>query len=479
MSTSTRTLFSTFNNKPPDEWIAKELATSRFGDKRLDKRFERLVNHLWHGVGNSLPFACQDWANTKAAYRFLSNDKVTECDILASHFASTQARVKQTPILILHDTTEFTYKREPFDLIGVTNLIKGGAHKYSGRAVHTVCGLLMHSSLAVTTDGLPLGLAAVKFWTRRRFKGSKALSKKINPTRVPIDQKESFCWLENLRASTGLFARPEQCVHIGDRGSDIYELFCVAQTHGTHFLIRTCVDRLAGDGGHTVAREMQDTRVKGFHRVTLHDKNDQATHAKLEIKYRRITVLPPIGKQKCYPPLVLTVLHASEVDAPAHRKKLEWKLITDLPVRTRKEAIEKLDWYAMRWKIELFHKILKSGCKAEDSKLRTAQRLTNIIAIFCIVSWRIFWMTMLNRTCHNCPARAALTPNEIGLLQRMIKKKAVNDGQSPLSQCLVQIAKLGGYLARARDPPPGNTVMWRGLARLSDIQMGFNLKATQ
>lgn len=149
MSTSTRTLFSTPNNKLPDEWIAKELATSRFGDKRLDKRFERLVNHLWHGVGNSLPFACQDWANTKAAYRFLSNDKVTECDILASHFASTQARVKQTnvdakaPILILHDTTEFTYKREPFDLIGVTNLIKGGAHKYSGRAVHTVCGLCL------------------------------------------------------------------------------------------------------------------------------------------------------------------------------------------------------------------------------------------------------------------------------------------------------------------------------------------------
>ncbi|NYT64099.1 transposase [Alcaligenaceae bacterium] len=283
MSTSTRISLPTLHKTPPDEWIAKELAASRFGDRRLDKRFERLVNHLWSGIGNSLPFACQDWANTKAAYRFLSNEKVTEDDILASHFQSTQARVTQAstdakaPILILHDTTEFTYKREPFDLIGVTNLIKGGAHKYSGRAVHTVCGLLMHSSLAVTTDGLPMGLAAVKFWTRKKFKGTKALSKKINPTRVPIDQKESFCWLENLRESTCLLARPEQCVHIGDRGSDIYELFCVAQAQGTHFLIRTCVDRLAGDGGHTVAQEMQDTRVKGFHRVTLHDKSDKAT----------------------------------------------------------------------------------------------------------------------------------------------------------------------------------------------------------
>jgi|TARA_R100001369_G_scaffold69650_1_gene97283 hypothetical protein len=154
-------------------------------------------------------------------------------------------------------------------------------------------------------------------------------------------------------------------------------------------------------------------------------------------------------------------------------------LITDLPIRTRKDAIEKLDWYPMRWKIELFHKIPKSGCKAEDSKLRTAQRLTNIIAIFCIVSWRIFWMTMLNRACKNCPAPAALTPSEIGLLQRMIKKKTVDDGLSLLSKCLLQIAKLGGYLARANDPPPGNTVMWRGLARLSDIQLGFNLERAQ
>ncbi len=250
----------------------------------------------------------------------------------------------------------------------------------------------------------------------------------------------------------------------------------MAQEHGTHFLVRTCVDRLASDGAHTVADEMQETRVKGFHRVALHDKNDKARHVKLEIKYRRITVLPPIGKQKCYPPLRLTVLQATEVDAPAHRNKLEWKLITDLPVRTRHDAIEKLDWYAMRWKIELFHKILKSGCKAEDSKLRTAQRLTNIIAIFCIISWRIFWMTMLNRASHDCPARAALTTQEIGLLQHMIKKKSPHAESVSLSKCLLQIAKLGGYLARASDPPPGNTVMWRGLVRLSDIQLGFDLK---
>jgi Transposase DDE domain len=256
---------------------------------------------------------------------------------------------------------------------------------------------MMHSSLAVTTDGLPLGLGAVKFWTRDKFKGTAALKRKVNPTRVPIEHKESIRWLENLRRSTALMDDPGQCVHIGDRESDIYELFCAAQEAGTHFLIRTCVDRLAGDGNHTIADDMAEVRVKGLHRMEVRDKDGNPQKATLEIRYRKIRVLPPIGKQKRYPTLTLTVIHAEERGTPAGREKITWKLITDLPVRSRRGAVEKIKWYALRWKIEVFHKVLKSGCKAEEAKLRTAQRLTNLIALFCILSWRVFWMTMLNR----------------------------------------------------------------------------------
>jgi hypothetical protein len=178
-----------------DGWVGRETAGCQFGDKRLDKRFTHLVDALWRSVGQPIPYACQDWANTKAAYRFLSNERVTESDILSGHFYSTRMRVVSaltvnaaSPLLVLHDTTEFTYKREPFDLVGVTNAIK-----YSGRATHTVGGIFMHSSLAVTTEGLPMGLSAVKFWTRDKFKGTRALAKKINPTRIPIENKESYC----------------------------------------------------------------------------------------------------------------------------------------------------------------------------------------------------------------------------------------------------------------------------------------------
>lgn len=421
--------------------------------------------------------ACQDWANTKAAYRFLSNERVDEADILSGHFAATAARFAATTgtVLVLQDTTEFSFKRERPEQIGFTKSIRTRIDRR--RSVFSVCGILMHSSLAVTTEGLPLGVAAIKFWNRKKFKGARALKTKINPTRVPIEAKESVRWLQNMEQSTALLAAPKRCVHIGDRESDIYELFCKAQHLGTHFVVRTCVDRLAGDGEHTIADEMDEVAVKGLHRIETRDEHGEVCRATLELKYLRIRVLPPIGKQKQYPELDLTVIHAVERGPPKGRRPIEWKLITDLPVRTRTEAIEKLDWYAMRWKIEVFHKILKSGCKAEEPKLRTAERLANLISLFCILSWRVFWLTMLNRTMPDAEPQTALTETEIRVLDGLVPDKSGTRRRRTLSDYLTKLARLGGYLARTRDPPPGNMVMWRGLARPTDIQLGVEIGA--
>jgi hypothetical protein len=457
-------------------WVDRELAGCQFKDERLGKRFRTLLEQLSDGTGESIPMACQDWANTKAAYRFFSNERVSEKDILAGHFQATRARFAATGemALVLHDTTEFSYHREDGRAIGL--LSKSHIGTKSRPRHHRVCGILMHSSLAVTPEGLPLGLSAIKFWTRDEFKGTNALKKHINPTRVPIEEKESIRWLQNLQESTALLGTAERCIHVGDRESDIYELFCAASEIGTHFVLRTCVDRLAGDGAHTIEDEMQEVDCKGLHRIEVRDKKGNTREAVLELKYRRIRILPPIGKQKRYPPLTLTVLHAQERDAPQGCEAIDWKLITDLPVRSRAQAIEKLDWYALRWKIEVFHKIMKSGCKAEDSKLRTAERLVNLVATFCIMSWRIFWMTMLNRSTTDASPKFALTPLEIKLLDRLVKDKGTQTPRrKTLSHYLIKIAQLGGYLARANDPPPGNMVMWRGLARLTDIEMGFAL----
>jgi hypothetical protein len=459
------------------DWLDEELAGSSFVDERLGKRLRKLVELMGNALGSTVPLACQDWANTKAAYRFFSNERVNEAEILAGHFAATRDRFAATegPILVLQDTTEFTFQRERAAPVGVTYSVNSGKDKTGRYRMHTVCGLLMHASLAVTTDGLPLGLAAIKFWNRQKFKGTAALKRKINPTRVPIEQKESFRWLENMRQSIALFDAPERCIHVGDRESDIYELFCLAEELGTHFLVRTCVDRLAGDGNHTIADEMCALGVAGLHYVEVADNAGRIETATVEIKYGRIHVLPPIGKQKRYPALTLTVLHAQEREQPKGRPRIDWKLITDLPVHSHREAVEKLHWYALRWKIETFHKILKSGCRAEQARLRTAERLVRLIAVFCILSWRVFWLTMINRSLPQAEPDLALTKLEIRLLDHIVPDRGMRPAGISLAKYLTKIARLGGYLARANDPPPGNTVMWRGLARLIDIKLGATL----
>jgi hypothetical protein len=185
-------------------------------------------------------------------------------------------------------------------------------------------------------------------------------------------------------------------------------------------------------------------------------------------------VLPPLAKRKRYPALALTVICADEQETPENRQPIHWRLITDLPVTCVDEAIEKIGWYALRWKIELFHKILKSGCRAEEAKLRSAERLVNLLALFCILAWRVFWLTMLTRTAPQASPRLVITPLEIRLLDQLVKDKTSSPALT-LAHYLTKIARLGGYLARAKDPPPGNMVLWRGLSRLTDIELGASL----
>jgi hypothetical protein len=455
-------------------WIDDELAGCHLVDRRLERRLHGLLGRMADAMGESIPFACQDWANTKAAYRFLSNEDVSEREILDGHFCATASRVSavEGPVLVLQDTTEFSFQRARPEAIGSIGVSPTRRDLNGQLRMHTICGLLMHSSLAITPEGLPLGLAAIRYWSRAKFKGTAALKRHVNPTRVPIEGKESMRWLANMQEATALLGNPDRLVHIGDRENDIYEFFCATREAGTHFLVRTCVDRLAGDGKHTVAAEMKQVMVAGHHKVEV----DDGTTAELTLRYKRIHVLPPIGKQKRYPALDLTIIHAREEAEPDGRPAIDWKLVTDLPVTSPAEAVQMLRWYAMRWKIEVFHKILKSGCRAEEARLRTAERLVNLIAMFCIVAWRLFWMTMINRVAARASPRLALTEDEIMLLDQIPHRR--DNGQAgSLADYLTRIARLGGYLARKHDPPPGNTVIWRGWSRLMDIKFGASLAA--
>ena len=229
-------------SRPSPHWTEREVDEAAFHDIRLGRRCAGLLKQIGDAMGESIPHACYDWSNTKAAYRFLSNARVGEGSILSGHFAATRSRCDafDGPILLLQDTTEFSFQRANVNAVGVTKSVNSGRDKQGRVRHHTVCGMLMHSSLAVTAQGLPLGLAAVKFWTRKKFKGTRALKRKVNPTRVPIERKESVRWLDNFRQSIELLGQPARFIHVGDRESDIFELYCLTRDLGSHFLARRC-----------------------------------------------------------------------------------------------------------------------------------------------------------------------------------------------------------------------------------------------
>lgn len=457
-------------------WVETETAECDLGDARLNRRLGAMLAALGERPGKSLPTAFQDWSNTKAAYRFFSNGNVSEDKILEGHFAASALRIQATegPVLILQDTTEFSFKRAAPEKIGFTKIATGPKGKDRRHQKYRVCGLLMHASLAITPEGLPLGLTAAKFWSRAQFKGCDALKRKINPTRVPIEQKESMRWLDNLRLSTELAGAPERCVHVGDRESDIYELYCLAEDIGTNFLVRSCVDRLAEDGGTTIAKVMAEVQPSGTHEVRFRDAQGKDHRAVLSVRHATMTVRPPIGKQRTYRHQDLQIIHAEELDPPEGRPAVFWKLITNLPVETHADAINKLEWYALRWKIETFFRTLKTGCRIEEMRLATADRLANCIALCCVVAWRVSWLTMLSREAPEAAPTAVFTETERHMLEQATPERK---RQAPrnLDFYVRAVARLGGYLDRASDTPPGTTVIWRGFSRLADLVEGARI----
>ena len=454
--------------KMGSSWVKDELGESVFKDKRLNDRFLSICENMANSIGSTIPDICEDWAQAKATYRFLSNDRVSEAEILEGHFNSTKRRIEACtePVLILHDTTEFTYKRTGEHELGLVHRtkLKGRA----GLVEYTLRGILMHASLAVTPEGLPLGLSSVKFWTRNEFKGTNALKRKINPTRVPIEKKESYRWIQNLRDTSSLIENPDRFIHIGDRENDIYEFFTEAENIGTNFVIRACVNRLADDS--TISDILGQEDPSFTRQISFIDQNNREISTRIAVTFKKMEIHPPIGKEGRYHSLDLIFINAREVGQPVDRDPINWNLITNISAQSSDDIWTMINWYKRRWSIEIYFKVLKTICRAEDSKLRASDRLARLIAILSVMSWRIHWLTMLSREEDKIPMKIAFSPLEISILEKVVPQKKSEMRKTTAQYYLRKVAQLGGYLARASDPPPGPLVIWRGLMKLSDFQ---------
>jgi len=190
-----------------------------------------------------------------------------------------------------------------------------------------------------------------------------------------------------------------------------------------------------------------------------------------------MTVRPPIAKQKKYPLQTMQIVHAEEIDPSEGRDPVCWKLITNLAAESHEDAVHKLRWYARHRKIETLFKTLKTGCKIENMRLNTADRLANCIALFCVVAWRISWLAVLPRQSPTASPAAVFTDTELRLLEQTMpssRKTALRD----LKFFATAVARLGGHLDRSHDAPPGTAVIWRGFERLKALAEGFEMAST-
>ncbi|MDB5038858.1 MAG: transposase Tn5, partial [Bacteriovoracaceae bacterium] len=332
-------------------------------------------------------------------------------------------------------------------------------------------GLIMHSSLALSEQGLPLGLLDQQVWSRPHQ--PKRLARHIY-RQIPIEQKESFKWLKGLRQSHQRTANCE-IVTIADRESDFYDFFMESKELEAEFLIRACYDRNVQEEL-SLREAVEKQNVLGVMEIEI-KQDDEMHKVELELRACEVTLQPPEKKNKgsFYRPISVWVVWASEKN-PREEERLEWLLLSSLPVRSFEDAQEKIRWYRHRWHIESFHKVLKSGCRIEECRLETVDRLKRYLSLTSVIAWRLYWLTHLHRHHPETPASEILAePEWKSLYCRIHKTTTLPDTIPTAYQVTRWIAQLGGFLARRGDGEPGITTLWRGWQRLRDITEDYLL----
>ncbi len=441
------------------DWCKEEFKMVDFNDKRIDKRFLKVSEQLSDNPAASINQACGPWADTKGAYRLFANEKVTSDVILKAHQEPTIERIKsETLVLVLHDTSyiDFTNhkSKKGIGLIG-SSILKG---------------LLMHNSLVTTSSGLPLGLIEQNIWAREKEKGHSKKRK-----RIPIEEKESTKWLINLENSEKLRPSGTRFIHICDREADIYELFLKVKELKSEILIRAAQNRKLSNEADFLWSYIEKEEVEFKLEIEVPpNKKQKKRKAILEIRYKTITLSPPVNlpkkEKERMENIEIDALLAGEIDAPKDVEPLEWMLLTNVSVRNNKDALERLNWYKSRWNIEVYHKVIKSGCAIENCRLKDAERLIPYITLCSIIAWRLFWMTMINRETPDGPCTLVLEEHEWKALYTKIHStKRLPEKLPTVREVIRWMAQLGGFLGRKGDKEPGITVIWRGWQRLQDI----------
>jgi hypothetical protein len=439
-------------------WSVREFQDIDLGDARLNRRLLILAEAFGAQPQAPINQASADWQDTKAAYAFFANPHALPAQILLPHQQRTLERMAAHPlVLAIQDTTFLNYTHHP--VTSGLGPIGGGQR-----------GLVMHSTLALTPQGLPLGVLEQQIWARPEPEKPAKRAKQR-----PITDKESHKWLTALRETVSLTPSEIRLVSVADREADIFEFLAEADELDAEYVIRAAQDRrLAGEVGLLWAH-MAKQQVVGTVTVEVAAHAGRAARqAELCVRVAHLTLQPPQRSADdagiWLEPLKVWALWLHEQAAPHGVEPLDWLLLTNVAIESWQDATERIGWYCLRPLIESWHKILKSGCTIEDCRLESTERLKPYLTLMGIIAWRLFWLTHINRQLPEASCTTILAEHEWKALYTAIHRRADLPATPPtVRQAVRWIAQLGGFLGRKGDGEPGITTIWRGWSRLADM----------
>ena len=449
-------------------WADNEFDGAPLGDLRLSRRLVKSASLQARQPMASFPSAAgAERAAVFGHYRMIdqpADSEVTPRNILAPHRARTLQRMQnQTEVLCVQDGTDLNFADH--------GECKGLGLISKNKASAGTVGIHMHSMLALDEQGVPLGVPHIEY-------GS-------------IEDKKMLRWSRGLQQCSAMAAELEgvTLVSVMDREGDCFELFVERRHLGNvELLVRARYNRSLGKGVaklfDVIRRQSEQGRLEVFvgHRSARRSSRSQkavskqdARVAQVSLRWRQVQLpVPSRSELKDQPPMQLSLVHVQEIDAPAGVKSIEWFLLTTLPVNSRREAERVVERYRLRWRIEDWHRILKSGCKVEFLKHQSGDRIERAVTINAVIAWRLAAMTLLGRETPELPMEVMFTDVEIGVLQDFARdNKLAVPGN--LGAAVVTVAITAGYLNRKNDPPPGYEKIWEGYIRLVNMSQAYEL----
>lgn len=465
----------------PEEvsWAARELEHLSGCEPRLMRRLVTTLEDWGNKPSASIPAASRTRAAAKGTYRLLSNARVRAVDVEESHREATGRRMSgHEVVLAVADTTSINLSgREQTEGLGPIG---------SGRGC--MQGFLLHALVAMSEEGEMLGVLHTQVWAREK-QGRSRREKRAQRNTRPLQERESQRWnagyeaiVEQSRQRAQSGETLPRIVYVADRESDIYELF-VSNRSGDAYcgvLVRALHARRLHPSGQIVWEALEQEPVLGSVELEVPARGGKpARRAVMELRSAAVTLGVPRDKAKLFAAtevLELWAIEAREVDPPEGVEGLHWKLLSSIPCADFASANRQVGWYARRWGIEVFFRTLKSGCRFEDRRLGTLERMQRALSLDLIVAWRVLALRDAARRHPEASALDYLEPEECEVLRAWATRQSPDQTPPPtIARAVEWIARLGGWLARKKDPPPGAEVIWKGLHSLHDMTQTWKL----